>query len=733
MRKAGKPIVLGMDAGGTMTDTIVVDEHGAFTVGKALTTPDDETIGFFGSLENAIGYWNLDQSELFKNLELSIYAGTSMLNTLLTRQGSRIGLITTKGLEDDVLKGRGTHSWKSYAYSDRLHAVTHVPPKPLVSRRDVLGVTERIDSFGEVVIPLYEHEVADATRKLLDNGVEAIVIHFLFSYLNGAHELQADRIVQQILAETGRTDVGVFVGSKVRPVMRENGRLNSALIEAFAAAPSRRHLNKMEQVEKERGYRYDLQTVLAYGGLCNIRYSRLHETLISGPVGGIMGGQYIGEMIGEPNIILTDMGGTSFDIGAITDGYIPIDPEPTIAGFTLNLPTLSLESIGAGAGSYIRVDPITKKIQLGPEGAGASPGPVCFDHGGTELTITDCNVLLGYVNPDNFLGGQVKLHPELALEAVKQQLADPLGVDPYEAAEAMLNILGIEARDAIQNTAGIRGLDTSDYVLFSYGGAGPVHAFEYTKGIRFKGIATFKFAGAFSALGVTVGDFMRRYSKSVHLFMAPEETSESKASVGAAMNDVWAELEQEAYEEMAQDGVLREEVEVEHLVMMRYAGQLNDLEAISPVSRVREAADLDRVVRSWEDLYERINRRVSKYEAAGYQIFELGLIARTKKVKPVFERYELEGATPTSAAFKGERATYFNGQWAQSKLWDMDSLRAGNVVYGPAIVEAAATTLVVPPGGTIRLDEWEILWLEYGAAENERQAETDRGKFDGGH
>lgn len=718
MRKVGKPIVLGMDAGGTMTDTIVVDEHGAFTVGKALTTPDDETVGFFGSLDNAISYWGLDQTSLFEDLELSIYAGTSMLNTLLQRRGTRLGLITTKGMEDDVLKGRGTHTWKSYAYSDRLHAVTHVAPQPLVSRRYVYGATERIDAFGEAVIPLYEHEVESAVLKLLDKGVEAIVIHFLFSYLNNAHELRAEQIVARVLQETARTEVGVFLGSKLRPVMRENGRLNSALIEAYAAAPSRRHLHKMEQAEKARGYRYDLQTVLAYGGLCNIRYSRLHETMISGPVGGIMGGQYIGDLLDERNIILTDMGGTSFDIGAITDGYVPVDSEPTIAGFTLNLPTLSLESIGAGAGSYIRLDPITKKIQLGPDGAGASPGPVCFDRGGTTLTITDCNVLLGYVNPDNFLGGQVKLYPELALQAVREQLADPLGVDAFEAAEAMLHILGIEARDAIRGAAGIRGLDTAAYVLCSYGGAGPVHAFEYTKGIDFKGIATFKFAGAFSALGTTVGDFMRRYSKSVHLYLAPQDTPEAKTAVGAGMNAVWAELEEEAYAEMAQDGVAREQVELEHLVMMRYAGQLNDLEAISPLSRIDAAADLDEVVRSWEALYERINRRVSKYEAAGYQVFELGLIARTKKVKPVFERHDLHGATPLAEAHKGERAAYFDGDWVQAQLWDMDALKAGNIVQGPAIVEAAATTLVVPPGGIVRLDEWEFLWLEHGPVGN---------------
>jgi acetone carboxylase beta subunit len=703
--------ILGMDAGGTMTDTIAVDSAGRFTIGKALTTPHDESVGFFSSVNDALSYWGTDSAAVFPHLESSIYAGTTMLNTLLRRRGRRLGMICTAGFEDDILMGRGIQAWISLPYSDRLHAVTHRHPEPLLHRRDVIGVTERIDVFGGEAIPLYEQEVDDAARRLLAKGVEAIVIHFLYSYMNPEHERRAGEIVRQAAQRQGR-EVAVFLGSEVRPVIRENSRMNCALIEAYAAAPSRTHLFGIEEALKRQGFRYELQTVLAYGGLCNIRYPRLHETFISGPVGGVMAGRYVAEALGEPNVIVTDMGGTSFDIAAVSEGYVPVKAEPTIAGFTLNLPTIDMESIGAGAGSYIRLDPVTRKVQIGPDGAGASPGPVCFNAGNDVLTITDCDVVLGYLDPDYFLGGQVKLDVERAHWAVREQMAKPLGVSPESAAEAAVRLLGLSAQDALRSVAGIRGLDTSKYTLMAYGGAGPVHVFEYTRGIRFKGIVTFKFAAAFSALGTTVGDYMHRYSRTVFVFLPPGADEQTKLAVAEQVNATWQELEREAYAEMQRDGIAPEQVSLDHLVMMRYTGQLNDLEAVSPLGRLQSAADVDTVVASWEALYERINSRVSKYEAAGYQIFELGVIARTARTKPQLQRHELGAPEPDDTARRGRRRAYFDGRWHEALLWDMELLQAGNVVAGPAIVEHPMTTLVIPPGARARLDEWEFLWLD---------------------
>jgi acetone carboxylase, beta subunit len=708
-----KPLVLGIDAGGTMTDTFIVDENGDFTVGKAATTPHDESAGFLESADDAISYWGTDARSLFSELEVALYSGTTMLNTLLTRRGTKLGLVTTKGFEDDVLMGRGMQSWTGYSYSDRIHAVTHVHPSALVDRRRIYGVTERVDVFGEAVIPIYEHDVEAAAEELLKDGVDAIVVHFLYSYLNPAHEKRAEAILRDVCGKHGRNgDLPIYLGSELRPVVRENSRLNAVLIEAYAVAPVRRQLEKVEQSIRSRGYRFPLQTVLAYGGLCNIRYPRLHETLISGPVGGVMGAKHISALTGMKNIIVTDLGGTSFDIGTITDGYVPIEPEPVLARFKMNLPTIAMESIGAGAGSYVKVDPVTRKVQIGPESAGSTPGPVSFGKGGTTVTITDCDLVLGYLNPDYFLGGKQKLDKEAAIRAIKEQVTDPIGVDLYEGADAIVRMMEREARDAIRAVASARGLDTTQYALFGYGGAGPLHLAGYTEGLDFKGVLTFHFAAAFSAFGCTTADYVHRYARSVHLGLPPGSTDETKRAVAEAVSRVWQEMEDAARAEMKSEIAVGREIRFTPLAMVRYGGQLSDLEVVAPKARLETAADVDRLIAAWEELYAKINSRVARYEGAGYQIFELGLLASVEKVKPRLVRRPLGPAEPGTTARKGTRNMYQKGRWLPAALFEMELLEPGNEIAGPAIIEHPATTLVVPDGRRIEIDEWGFLWLK---------------------
>jgi len=708
---AGKALVLGIDAGGTMTDTFIVDEAGEFTVGKAATTPHDESIGFLESAADAMSYWQTDHKSVYPQLEVALYSGTTMLNTLLTRRGKKVALVTTAGFEDDILMGRGMQSWTGYSYSDRIHAVTHVHPAALVERRNVYGITERVDVFGEPVIPIYEHEVQAVAQELASNGVEAIVIHFLYSYLNPAHERRAHAIIQEALDRAGRS-VPVYLGSNLRPVIRENSRLNAALIEAYAVGPVREQLYKVEESVQTRGYRYSLQTLLAYGGLCNIRYPRLHETLISGPVGGVMGARYISELTGMENIIVTDLGGTSFDIGTITRGYVPVDAEPVLARFKLNLPTIAMESIGSGAGSYVTVDPVTKKVQIGPGSAGSTPGPVCFGKGGKVATITDCDLLLGYLNPDYFLGGKQKLDKQAALEAVKEQVTSMIGVDVYTGSEAIVRMNEREARDAIRAVASARGLDTSQYYLFGYGGAGPLHLAGYSEGLDFRGVITFHFAAAFSAFGATTADYQHRYARSVPLALAAGADDKAKQSVAEAINRTWEEMECAARDEMSADISRSQKIKFTHLAMIRYGGQLSDLEVISPVARLRSARDVDRLIADWEDLYSKINSRVARYEQAGYQIFELGLLASVEKVKPRLERHRLGKPEPDKKARKGIRNIYWKGRWTPATMWEMEMLKPGNRVKGPAIIEHPATTLIVPEGRRVETDEYNFFWLK---------------------
>jgi len=703
---AGRALVLGIDAGGTMTDTFIVDETGEFTVGKAATTPADESVGFLESAADAMSYWQTDHRSVYPQLEVALYSGTTMLNTLLTRRGKKVGLVTTAGFEDDILMGRGMQSWTGYSYSDRIHAVTHVHPAALLERRHVYGVTERVDMSGEAVIPLYEHEVKAAAEALAADGVEAIVVHFLYSYLNPAHERRAEEIIKESLSQLGRK-VPVYLGSNLRPVIRENSRLNAALIEAYAVSPVREQLLKVEESVQSRGYRYSLQTLLAYGGLCNIRYPRLHETLISGPVGGVMGARYISAFTGMENIIVTDLGGTSFDIGTITRGYVPVDAEPVLARFKLNLPTIAMESIGAGAGSYVTVDPVTKKVQIGP-----TPGPVCFEKGGKIATITDCDLLLGYLNPDYFLGGKQKLNKQAALEAVKEQVTNVIGVDVYTGAEAIVRMNEREARDAIRAVASARGLDTSQYYLFGYGGAGPLHLAGYSEGLDFRGVITFHFAAAFSAFGATTADYEHRYSRSVPLALPAGADDSAKRAVAEAVNRTWEEMEQAARAELSTEIVRGQKIKFTHLAMIRYGGQLSDLEVISPLARLRSARDIDRLIADWEELYSKINSRVARYEQAGYQIFELGLLASVEKVKPRIERQPLGKAEPNKKARKGIRNIYWKGRWTPATMWEMELLRPGNRIKGPAIIEHPATTLIVPEGKRIETDEYNFFWLK---------------------
>jgi N-methylhydantoinase A len=702
-----KPIVIGIDAGGTMTDTILVDRHGHFTIGKAATTPHDESEGFIASSADAAEAWGITLDELFAGLDVVLYSGTGMLNTLLSRTGRRLGLITTRGLEDMILMGRGLQAWADYSYSDRLHAITHHHPDPLVPRRRTHGVTERIDQFGDVVIPLYEHEVVTAARALIRDKVDAICIMTVFSHVNPVHERRVAEICREEIAGAG-AEITVYTSHEVRPVIREQSRLNSMLIEAYATSRGRKQLSGIEAASKKYGFKYGVQTLLSFGGLTSIHHPRLHETMISGPIGGILGAAYIGKLIGNDSLVCSDMGGTSFDMGVITRGQTRIENEPIMDRFKLNVPTLHLDTIGAGAGMIIKVDPLTAKVSLGPESAGSDPGPICFGRGGTEPTIADCDAILGRLNPHYFLGGKVVLDVEKAKHAFKEKCSDVLGVDIYEAAEGMIDMLEQDANNALRRVISGQGIHPSEYTLLSYGGSGPLHLAGCAKGIGFKDILTFQFAAGFSAFGCTTADYMRRHSVSTQIDIPANAHADQLVDCATRVARVFADLEQAAVEEMMADGHARDKIATAPFLMMRYTGQLEDVEVHSPVALPRSADDMRRVLAEFESTYAKINHRVSRYGAAGFSIMEIGVTAVADKVKPVLERRRL-GKSDPAAAHKGVRNAYIGGRWHKANLYEMDRLQPGHEVRGPAIIEHPATTLVVHPQDSVFADEWTLL------------------------
>lgn len=703
----GNPIVIGIDAGGTMTDTILVDQDGHFKIGKSATTPKNEAEGFLASAEDAADAWGISLEALFSGVNVVLYSGTGMLNTLLSRTGRRLGLITTKGLEDMILMGRGLQAWADYSYADRLHAVTHHHPDPLVPRRRTHGVTERIDQFGDIVLPLYAHEVSAAAKKLIADKVEAICIMTIFSHVNPAHEKRIAEICRDEITAAG-ADILVYTSHEVRPVIREQSRLNSVLIEAYATSRGRKQLKGIEDVSKKYGFKYGVQTLLSFGGLTSINHPRLHETMISGPIGGILGAAYVGKLIGNDSLICSDMGGTSFDMGVITRGQTRIENEPLMDRFKLNVPTLHLDTIGAGAGMILKVDPLTKKVSLGPESAGSDPGPICFDRGGTEPTIADCDAILGRLNPHYFLGGKVVLQVDKARQAFEEKCARVLGVGVEEAAEGMIDMLEADANNALRRVISGQGIHPSEFTLLSYGGSGPLHLAGCSRGIGFKDIITFQFAAAFSAFGCTTADFMRRHSVSTQHDIPSRADEATLAGFGAKVTTVWNDLTKAAVDEMIADGHAREKIKTVPFLMMRYTGQLEDVEVMAPLAEVNSADDMRKVLDEFEAVYAKVNHRVSRYGEAGFTITELGLIATADKVKPVLLKRPLGASNPASA-HKGVREAYIAGRWHRANLYEMDLLQPGHEVIGPAIIEHPATTLVVHPQDRVFVDEWTLL------------------------
>ncbi|MFC1999533.1 hydantoinase/oxoprolinase family protein [Chloroflexota bacterium] len=707
--------IIGSDAGGTMTDVFVVDREGYFVIGKAGTTPDDESTGFWNSLVDSFEYWGGDwqneAKELLPGVDACVYSGTAMLNVLLTRTGQKLGLICTRGQEDVLLHERAKHTYAGYSWSDRLHLVTHIHNEPLVPKKLIRGVTERVSVLGEPVVPLYEHEAREAVEYLLSRGVEGVVVWLLCSYINPTHEERIADIANEVMKEKG-IEVPVYCSSQVCPIMREVSRLTSTLLHAFAADRGRRHLFAIENRLRENGYTHPLQVVLGSGGIANIRYPRLHEATFSGPIGGLLGAQYLGDSLGIPNLVCTDVGGTSFDVGLITDGEHTLLREVEMAHCIFNIPTVVLDSIGSGTGTYLTLNPETKRLQLGPESAGADPGPVCYDNGNEIPTAMDCCLILGILNPDYYLGGKMKLDKSLAYKAIKERCADPLNIDPYDFAAGVVDLLNLRMREHVSTVVSVRGLSLADYYLIGYGGAGPMFLAGYSEGLPLKGVFTVPFAAAFSAFGCTAIDYVHRYQKSILVVIPVDANENLKIFMGSTLNREWEVLENLALKEMKEEGVPEGEIKLEQIAYVRYFNQLEEVEVQSPSRRVTSGEDMDRLIRVFEEKYSSLYTLAARHAEAGYQIMEVGIRASAAKPKPVIREYALGGKEPPKEATKGEREVYALRQWRKATLYEMDRLRPGNEVHGLAIVEAPATTLFVPESRKIRVDEYGILWLE---------------------
>ncbi len=706
------PRILAIDAGGTLTDTFIINEKGEFIVGKAQTTPEDESIGFLKSSIDALSYWDMSVEDGFTTLVTGIYSGTAMLNRLLERKVRKTGVIVSRGMEDYFILERGVQSYLGYSYSDRLHVCTHEHNEPIIPRHLIKGVTCRTDVFGDEPIPLIEEEAVRAVEELIDLGVEGICINFMFSFRNPAHELEVRDIAEEVLARRG-VDIPLFLSSDYYPVRGDFPRLNTLVIEASAAEPSRKQLRNIDKLVKDRGANLDLRIMASHGGTISIEAKELARTLVSGPIGGVIGAKWLSEKINLDNVVCTDIGGTSFDLSIITGGEYDVNPYPDMARMLLAIPLVEMDSVGEGTGSFIRINPTSNRIEIGPDSAGYRIG-TCWAEGGIETpTITDCDVVLGLINPDYFLGGEMKLDKQRAYNAIKKQIADPLGIDVYTAASGIIELFDEKLKSDVYSRILGKGYTPLNYSLISYGGGGPLHVGGYTKGLGFSDVLVPSWAAGFSAFGCSCSDFEYRYNASIDLPILPETTSDELEAIIDMINGQIAFLREKIVEEFSNSNFKEEEICFRIILRMMYMGQLRDIEVKTDFEWIEDAESINTAIALFEDIYAKMYARSARSPELGYLITQLILSGSVEVEKPNLTNEELTEETPPQEASKGEREVYWHGETINASIYEMEKLKAGNLLRGLSILESPSTTFVIPPGSSAYLDKHRIFHLKW--------------------
>jgi N-methylhydantoinase A len=687
--------IIGVDTGGTFTDATVMTPEGELFMDKAPTTPRDFSKGIMDALMEVSKLMGLSRKNLLENTLMFKHGSTVSTNALITREGSKVGLITTKGFEDTTLIMRGIGRVAGLDEEGIKHQATAVKPEPIVPKELIRGVTERIDFRGNVVIPINMGEAKEAIRYLVEEKqVETIAVNFLFGFVNPTHEKKIKELVEQLYGER----IYLSLSHELMPVIREYARTNTVIIDAFLAKTVRSYIRSLSERLQNEGYRYPLLIMQSNGGIVHENEMAPIGNLSSGPAGGVIATKYISDMLGHTNVISTDMGGTSFDVGLIADGFWRYSREPIVERFNITWPMIDVESIGAGGGTISLVDPTTNRLMVGPKSAGADPGPICYDIGGDKVTVTDADLILGYLNPDYFLGGRVKLKKDKAEKAIKEKISTPLGMSVIEAAAGIYDIINSHMSDLIRKQVVRTGHIPEEFYIYSFGGAGPVHAAAYAADLGISKVYVFPTSSVFSAFGITVADIVHTFATSYRYRMPVDPK---------ILNSRLEEIEARLFKIMEREGFERRNVEFRRTFFMRYRRQLNELAIPVPV-KVYDDKDILKIMEIFDQKYEEVYGEGSAYREAGVELISFTIDAIGKTSKPTLRVYEGGTASPKDA-LKGSREVFFTKpikDFYKTNIYDYDRLKPGNAIEGPSVVETRITTIVIPPEKIAKVDKY---------------------------
>jgi N-methylhydantoinase A len=696
--------IVGVDIGGTFTDCVVLTESGKITIGKALSTPDGFAQGAVDAIADAarsLGFFN--GGEVLRSARLFFHACTIGENTLITRSGATTGLITTTGFADTLLMMRGRIT-DGLTDEEATHLSAMSKPAPFVSRRFIEEVCERIDYKGEVIMALDSDDAEEALKRLIAKGVESVAVCLLWSVVNDAHE----KLIADLLNRKYPT-LFFALSHEVAPFVGEYERTATTVFNAYIGPKISAYLTKLGRVLKSQGLKRDPLIMQAYGGVLGAEATCKNAvgTIESGPASGVVGTQFVGRLIEEPNVIATDMGGTTFKVSVIRDGVIERDYKPVLLQHRVLSSKIWVESIGAGGGSIAWVDAETGLLKVGPQGAGAKPGPVCYGLGGNEPTVSDANLILGYLNENYFLGGKMRLDRAAALNAIRAKIAQPLGMSELQAASGIHRIATAHMSDLIRKATVEKGHDPRNFALFAYGGAAPIHASRYAAQLRIKKVIVPLTASVHGAMGLISSDVVYEYGKSDHLIVPVDL---------ARVNENFAGLVKQALRDLGHAGFKSEDIRIGRSVDMRYRYQVHELNVPFPPGTAGITPDaMEQLYSRFDALYEKAYGQGSAYREAGKEIIIFRVTAIGELGRPKIERASMR-KTDVERAVKDKRGVYFGDydKFVPTAVYDFQRLQPGSEIFGPAIVETPVTTIVVNPGDRAAMDGFRNIMITPG-------------------
>ncbi len=673
---------LGIDAGGTFTDLVLAARSGDIRLYKALSTPEDPTRAIEEGMKLIAEDLGETPAEIVSNSDLCINGTTVGLNALIQHKGGKTGLICTAGHEDSIEIRLG-HKEDGYRYDPEYPAAVMLVPRYLRK-----GVRERVISNGSIKTPLHEEDVRAACRFFIEEGVEAVAISFLWSVLNNSHERRAAEIVREMMPR-----VALTVGSSLYPQVREYTRTSTAIVNAYLAPILSRYVAAVDEYFRRLGAKYPVRYFQSNGGLGlgQAISERSVYAINSGPASAPQAGLFVTAPFKKKNVITIDMGGTSFDITLTRNGVTNISKNIDMLRYRIGIPMIQVETLGAGGGSIGWIDSMGL-LQVGPQSAGARPGPACYGEGGTLPTVTDANLVLGYLNPKGLLGGRLPLDLDKARKAVKT-IADPLGISIERAAYGMFTIVNSNMVNGIRRVSVERGYDPRDFVLVGAGGATAAHITFLAGEMGIDTVILPKLASGLCAFGQIISDVKYNYMATSPLRL--------EGSAYASINRLFEQIEEQGVKHLVADGFAKSAIRIERSLDMRYVGQVHEC-TVEIGNFANDVRALEKVKSAFHKRHEELYTYSEPHNAVEVVNIESTLYGHVDKPQPPRVR---KGA-PAAKTLVGQRKAIFSahGKLVNTPVYDGSKLGAGATIKGPAIIEEVTTTIVIEPKWSARLD-----------------------------